>query len=70
MAPKEDLLAIAVGQVLDLSDQPAAARRGRELEARTFDALDRGLDPLHLVEQLLAALGLVDRVALARKRSM
>ena len=47
-----------MGQVLDLSDQPAAARCGWELEAGTADALDGGLDPLHLVEQLLAALGL------------
>ena len=47
-----------MAEVFDLGDQAAAARGRRELKARPADALDRRLDALHLVEQLLAALGL------------
>ena len=55
---EQDPLAIAVGEVVDPCHQAAGAGGGREVETWSGDALQRRLDPLHLLQQLLPAFGL------------
>ena len=55
---KQDLLPVAVAEVMDFCGQPARARCIGEAETGPTHGVDRGLDAFDLVEQFLAALGL------------
>ena len=57
-AQKQDAIAVAVGEVVELGHLAAGAGRRRKTKAGTAKGIDGRFDALHLVEQFFAALGL------------